>query len=70
MIALKCDNCGGYYDHKIREITKIAFRLPSGAVVKEEDVCPECLAAVDKALDDRKKIKIQKKTDRLEDDLK
>lgn len=70
MRALKCDNCGGYYDYKVLDITHIAFCRPGVAVVKEKDLCPECLAAVMKTLDDRAKIKIQKKTDPFEDDRK
>ena len=70
MRALKCDNCGGYYDYNVRATTKIGWYRLDGGVVRDQDICPECLAAVDKALDDRKKIKIQKNTDRLEDDLK
>ena len=54
MIALKCDNCGGYYFYKIPEITKMTWRQPDGSVVRYRDVCPECLAAVSKALEDVK----------------
>lgn len=67
MRALKCDNCGGYYDYKIRDITKIAFCRDGGAVVNEKDVCPECLAAVTKVLED---VRIRKMNNPLEDDLK
>lgn len=67
MRALKCDNCGGYYDYKVLDITHIAFCRPGVAVVKEKDVCPECLAAVSKALED---VKMRKRDNPLEDDLK
>ena len=70
MRALKCDNCGEYYDYTILSITKIAFCRDGGAVVSEKDLCPECLAAVTTTLEDRKKIKIQNKTDPFEDDRK
>lgn len=67
MRALKCDNCGEYYDHKILEISTIAWCRSDGGMVKEEDLCPECLAAVSKALED---MKIRKRDNPLEDDLK
>lgn len=67
MRALKCDNCGGYYDYKVLTITKIAWCNPDGGVVKERDICPECLAAVSKALEDVYK---RKNNNPLEDDLK
>ena len=70
MRALKCDNCGEYYGYTVLATTKIAFCRDSGAVVSEKDLCPECLAVVTTTLDDRKKIKIQKKTDPFEDDRK
>ena len=66
MRALKCDNCGGYYDYKILEINKIEFCRPDG-VIEEKDLCPECLAAVNKALED---VKMRKMNNPLEDDLK
>lgn len=67
MRALKCDNCGGYYDYKLLEITTIAWCRYDGDVVKERDICPECLAAVSKALED---VKMRKRDNPLEDDLK
>ena len=70
MRALKCDNCGGYYDYKALATTKIAWCQPDGGVVIDKDVCPECLAAVATTLEDRKQIKIHKKTDPFEDDRK
>lgn len=54
MRALKCDNCGEYYGYTVLATTKIAFCRDSGAVVSEKDLCPECLAAVTKALEDVK----------------
>ena len=70
MRALKCDNCGGYYSYGCLAITKIAWCRSDGGVVKEEDLCPECLAAVATTLEDRRNNKIQKKTDPFEDDRK
>lgn len=70
MRALKCDICGRYYDYNPTEITRIAFCPPAGSPVSKKDLCPECLAAVATTLEDRKKIKIQNKTDPFEDDRK
>ena len=70
MRALKCDICGRYYDYNPTEITRIAFCPPAGSPVSEKDICPECLAAVATTLEDRRNIKIQKKTDPFEDDRK
>lgn len=67
MRALKCDNCGGYYGYDVTKITKIAWCQPGGSVIIEKDICPECLAAVSKALED---VKMRKKDNPLEDDLK
>lgn len=67
MRALKCDNCGGYYGYDVTKITKIAWCQPGGSVVIEKDICPECLAAVSKALED---VKMRKRNNPLEDDLK
>lgn len=67
MRALKCDNCGGYYDYDVTKITKIAWCQPGGSVIIEKDICPECLAAVSKALED---VKMRKRDNPLEDDLK
>ena len=70
MRALKCDNCGQCYDYDVMAITKLAWCKPDGSVVGSKDICPECLAAVATTLEDRKKIKIHKKTDPFEDDRK
>ena len=67
MRALKCDNCGGYYGYDVTRITKIEWCQPGGNVVREKDICPECLAAVSKALED---VKMRKRDNPLEDDLK
>lgn len=67
MRALKCDNCSGYYSYDVTKITKIAWCQPSGSVIIEKDICPECLAAVSKALED---VKMRKRDNPLEDDLK
>ena len=66
MKALKCDNCGGSYDYLEKGPTKIEWRSPVGDVHKKYDLCPECMAAVCKTLDDRKNLKVS----RFEDDLK
>lgn len=67
MKALKCDNCGGYYGYDVTKITKIAWCQPGGSVIIEKDICPECLAAVSKALED---VKMRKRNNPLDDDLK
>lgn len=67
MRALKCDNCGGYYGYSVIATTKVAFCQSDGKVVTEKDLCPECLAAVSKALED---VKMRKRDNPLEDDLK
>ena len=67
MRALKCDNCGGYYGYDVSKITKIAWCQPGDSVIIEKDLCPECLAAVSKALED---MKMRKRNNPLEDDLK
>lgn len=70
MRALKCDNCGQCYDYDVLAITQLAWCKPDGGVIGTKDLCPECLAAVATTLEDRKKIKIHKKTDPFEDDRK
>jgi hypothetical protein len=65
--ALKCDNCGEFYDYSVLAITKIAWSRPDGSKFREKDICPECLAAVSKALED---VKMRKNNNPLEDDLK
>ena len=67
MRALKCDNCGGYYGYDVTRITKIAWCQPGGSIVREKDICPECMAAVSKALED---VKMRKRDNPLEDDRK
>lgn len=72
MMALKCDNCGGYFDligdgktpnyvriSNMDEFGKLTYR-------KSFNICPACLAAMMKALDDRKR----RTVDPMEDDLK
>ena len=62
MMALKCDNCGEYFDFgKDDDVTTMrllnkdktnSFYIVKG--VRDKDLCPACLAAVMKTLDDRK----------------
>jgi len=74
MMALKCDNCGGYFDfNKDDYVTTIRMlnkdkRCNAYIVkgVKDKDLCPACLAAVMKALEDRKRHSV----DPMEDNLK
>lgn len=60
MMALKCDNCGGYYDlsREIRDANGIDImhkdKNRNRNLVERIDLCPACLAAVMKALEDRK----------------
>ena len=62
MMALKCDNCGGYFDFNgDDDITTIRLlnRDKMGNVysingIRDKELCPACLAAVMKALEDRK----------------
>ena len=73
MMALKCDNCGGYFD-----FDGLRVKSPNGIdviymdrhrnieLVERMNLCPTCLAAVMKALEDRKR----RTVDPMEDDLK
>ena len=67
MRALKCDNCGRFYNYDVKTITRLAWCHIDGGIVKDKDICPECLAAVSKALED---VKMRKRNNPLEDDLK
>ena len=74
MMALKCDNCGGYFDFgKDDDVTTMRLlnkdKTNSVYIVKgvrDKDLCPACLAAVMKALEDQKR----RAVDPMEDDLK
>ena len=75
MMALKCDNCGGYFDFNkdYYDVTTVRLmnRDKQGNVyivngVHDKDLCPTCLAAVTKALEDQKR----RAVDPMEDDLK
>lgn len=78
MMALKCDNCGGYYNFgKDNDVTtmRLLNRDKTGNVyringVRDKDLCPACLAAVMKALEDRKMAPRMNDVDPFEDDLK
>lgn len=73
-MALKCDNCGGYFDFdRDDDVTTIRMlnrdKQNNAYIVKgvhDKDLCPACLAAVAKALEDRKR----RTVDPMEDDLK
>ena len=74
MIALKCDNCGRYFEfNKDDDVTtmRLLNKDRTGNVytikgVHDKDLCPACLAAVAKALEDRKRRTVNP----MEDDLK
>lgn len=78
MKALKCDICNGYFDSisSRRAITKKTFpnRVEIGIVcnngnydnIYAYDICPDCYAAIKKAIDDRRK----RGVDPFDDDLK
>lgn len=74
MMALKCDNCGGYFNfNKDDDVTtmRLLNRDERDNVyivkgVRDKDLCPACLSAVTKALEDRKRSTV----DPMEDDLK
>lgn len=76
MMALKCDNCGGYFDlsRGIKDANSIDIihkdRDPNVNLVNRMDLCPACLAAVMKALEDRKMAPRMNDVDPFEDDLK
>lgn len=70
MLALKCDNCGRYFDFGNKDdINRITYGHEStdGRVVYSaiKNICPACMAAITKALEDRKK-----RINPVEDDLK
>ena len=60
MMALKCDNCGGYFDFvdgygQPNDIDVVYMdRCRNVELIKRMNLCPACLAAVMKTLDDRK----------------
>jgi len=59
MMALKCDNCGGYFDFDSAtcNIIRIARAHPKSRTPIchiSMGVCPECINAVMKTLEDRK----------------
>lgn len=62
MMALKCDNCGRYFDfNKDDDVTTMRMlnkdKRNNVYIVKgvhDKDLCPACMAVVVKALEDRK----------------
>lgn len=61
MRALKCDNCGGYFDYGTDDdINEIAYghedRDGNVDYSVYKNLCPACMAAVMKALKDRKEV--------------
>lgn len=77
MMALKCDNCGGYYDFDVEKkygpnsIDVVYMdRNRNIELIERMNLCPACLAAVMKALEDRKEASKRNTTDPFEDDLK
>lgn len=61
MKALKCDICGSFYDYDRSEISGFAFLNVAGSLVGNHvvDICPNCRAAIQKVLGDRKKVRIE-----------
>lgn len=59
MKALKCDICGSFYDYDYdgHGITGFAFLNVDYSVIN--DICPDCLAAIKKVVDDRKKVRLK-----------
>lgn len=77
MLALKCDNCGGYFDFdgtrskRPNGIDVIYMdRCRNIELIERMNLCPACLAAVMKALEDRKMAPRMNSADPFEDDLK
>ena len=82
MMALKCDNCGGYYDfdgtkkYGPNSIDVVYMdRNRNIELIERMNLCPACLAAVMKTLEDRKEASSTHDTSGLmfvpfEDDLK
>lgn len=71
MLALKCDNCGGYFSFGNRKDSNgIDFihmdKNRNIELIDRMNLCPDCIAAVMKALDDRRRRAINP----MEDDLK
>lgn len=74
MMALKCDNCGGYFDfNRDDDVTTMRMlnkdKQNNKYIIKgvcDKDLCPACMAAVAKALEDRRRCTV----DPMEDDLK
>lgn len=69
MICLKCDICGNAFDFGVKVPNHVRFiRIDSTGSYdrcRDHDICPDCYAAIKKAIDARRK-----KTDPFEDDLK
>lgn len=78
MMALKCDNCGGYFDfygtktkYGPNSIDVVYMdRNRNIELIDRMNLCPACLAAVMKALEDRKMAPRMNDVDPFEDDLK
>jgi len=71
MIALKCDNCGRYFDFddlKSKNFIRVGHMDDCANLYNSESMtlCPACMAAITKALEDRKR----RSVDPMEDDLK
>ncbi len=71
MLALKCDNCGGYFGFGNKDDMNGIYYVhenTDGCVSysKIKHLCPACMSAVMKALKDRKR-RVENQT---EDDLK
>ena len=71
MKAWKCDICGGYFDglEKLSHITKETkpnrillsyMTINAGGFLHEveADICPDCCAAIEKAINNRRRIEV------------
>lgn len=63
MMVLKCDVCGGCFNfeedtYKTRNYIEIGYMNKGGLTYNSgyKHLCPDCMAAVMKALDDRKEV--------------
>lgn len=72
MLALKCDNCGGYFGFGNKDDMNGIYYVHENtdgciSYSKIKHLCPDCMVAVMKALKDRK---AKCNSNPIEDDLK
>lgn len=58
MKAYKCDICGCFFENESKKATikrqEISLvRYSNGDIVREFDICPDCISALQKAIDER-----------------